>query len=472
MYHSPAPVTYHAIVCHDLHGGIARQGQIPWQAPQDLQWFRQQTQGLTKAVVMGRKTWDSLPRRPLPGRFNLILTRQVDQVEWDEPQLTGRFPSIEALSFWITQRTELTEVYLIGGVTIYRELIDRWPVQHLWITQIMGDFNCDRRLDNADLQYDRYRLATSRMYRDGTYWFRRQHWVRQTLSASNLAEVAYLELLSRVKLTGKLTPDRTRVGTLSVFGTNLEFDLRQGFPLLTTKRVFFRGVAEELFWFLQGDTNVKHLQQKKVHIWDGNTTREYLDSIGHSHRQEGDAGKIYGFQWRHWGASYTDCHQDYSGQGYDQVQQIIKLIRQTPQSRRILMSAWNPGDLHEMALPPCHVLYQFYVQASGRLDCQMYQRSADLFLGVPFNIASTALLTTLVAKTCGLRPGKIRLVFGDAHLYLNHLSVVDQQLQRTPKGFPQLIVLRQRDHLEDYQWSDLELRGYRPDSALKAPMAT
>ena len=469
------PITYHAIVCHDLQGGIAKEGTIPWKAPKDLRWFRQQTKGPGKAVVMGRKTWDSLPKKPLDGRINLILTGSISKIVWNPQTQIGFFPNINDLILWIAYNKDITDVYIIGGAIIFRELLQRVPIQHLWVTQIMADFNCDTCLNPSDIPYDKFILETSCMYNDHEHWFRRQHWIHKDYHVQqyhSIEEIRYLELLQTVKLTGKLTKDRTGVGTLSVFGKSLEFDLACGFPLLTTKRVFFRGVAEELFWFLKGDTNVKNLQAKGIHIWDGNTSREYLDKIGHYNRLEGDAGKIYGFQWRHWGAKYIDCYTDYQGHGYDQIQEVINLIRTNPNSRRILFSAWNPQDLADMALPPCHVLYQFYVQQDGCLACQMYQRSADLFLGVPFNIASTALLTTLIATTCDRKPGKIRVVFGDAHIYLNHLDAVEEQLNRLPRSFPKLTIKHKRERLEDYQWSDLLLEGYNPHPAIKAPMAT
>jgi dihydrofolate reductase/thymidylate synthase len=289
------------------------------------------------------------------------------------------------------------------------------------------------------------------------------------MSDGNTGEEAYLDLVRRVIEDGVERDDRTGVGTKALFAERLQFDLRNGFPLLTTKRVFWRGVAEELLWFISGSTNANQLSDKGVKIWEANGKREFLDSRGLTEREEGDLGPVYGFQWRHFGAPYTDMHADYTGQGVDQLANIIETIRTNPNDRRMVMSAWNPSDLAEMALPPCHLLCQFFV-AEGRLSCQMYQRSCDLGLGVPFNIASYALLTHLVATVTGLGVGKLTLCLGDAHVYLNHIGPLKQQLERTPRAFPTLRVAT-RDSIDEFTFDDLELEGYAPDKTIKMTMA-
>ena len=246
----------------------------------------------------------------------------------------------------------------------------------------------------------------------------------------------------------------------SIFGAFLEHDLQEGFPLLTTKKVFFRGVIEELAWFLRGSTNVQELKDKNVHIWDKNA-EEYDIQNGI------DAGGIYGFLWRHMGAKYVDCHTDYTEKGIDQITSIINDIKHSPNSRRHVLCAWNPSI--PASLPPCHVLYQFYVQ-EGKLSVQMYQRSADLFLGVPFNIASTALLTHLIANECDLDVGTMRIIFGDAHIYTNHVQAVHEQLGRIPKRFPQISIVREKDNLWNLKEEDIELLSYDPEPAIRAEM--
>jgi len=284
-------------------------------------------------------------------------------------------------------------------------------------------------------------------------------------------EMQYLNLIRKIIDTGNSRDDRTGTGTLSVFGAQMRFSLRDGrFPLLTTKKVFYRGIAEELFWFIRGSTSAKELQERNVRIWDGNSSREFLDSIGLTEREEGDLGPVYGFQWRHFGAEYTNMHADYSGQGVDQLAQVIDRCKNKPNDRRNILCAWNPADLDKMALPPCHCLVQFYV-AGGELSCQLYQRSADMGLGVPFNIASYALLTVMIAHVTGLKPGEFIHTLGDAHVYCNHIEALETQLEREPREFPKLKIKRKVDNIEDFTIDDFEVIGYNPHGKIVMAMA-
>ena len=256
-------------------------------------------------------------------------------------------------------------------------------------------------------------------------------------------EYEYINLIKKILKSGKPRSDRTGTGTISHFGAQMRFSLQETFPLLTTKRVFFRGVLEELLWFIKGSTNSKLLSDKNVKIWDDNGTREFLDSRGLHNNEVGDLGPVYGFQWRHFGAEYKGCHHDYKEQGIDQLQNVINQIRTNPTDRRIIMSAWNPIDTPKMALPPCHVFSQFYVnQVDNELSCQMYQRSADMGLGVPFNIASYALLTIMIAHVTGYKPGEFIHTIGDAHVYKNHVEPLKEQIERVPREFPVLRIKR------------------------------
>jgi thymidylate synthase len=260
----------------------------------------------------------------------------------------------------------------------------------------------------------------------------------------------YHRLIKLVLDEGKARNDRTGTGTIGVFGAQARFDLREIFPLVTTKKVHLRSIIHELLWFLRGDTNTAYLRQNGVTIWD-----EWADNLG-------DLGRIYGAQWRSW--------RGVEGRTVDQIDAAVNLIRESPESRRIIVSAWNPAELGEMALPPCHVLFQFYVQ-EGELSCQLYQRSADLFLGVPFNIASYALLTLMVAQVCGLRPGEFIHTFGDLHLYRNHLDQARTQLEREPRALPRMQLNPLRRELADFVYEDFTLEGYDPHPAIKAPVA-
>lgn len=290
----------------------------------------------------------------------------------------------------------------------------------------------------------------------------------------NNEEHKYLQLLQSIIETGTKRDDRTGTGVYSTFGERLKFNLRDGtIPVLTTKRVYWKGVVEELLFFVKGLTDNKYLQEKNVRIWDGNTRREYLDNNGLSHLEEDDMGPIYGFNWRHFGADYDNCHTDYSGQGIDQLAKAIDLIKKDPTSRRIVVNAWNPIVIDKACLYPCHIMFQFYVDVEkGELSCQMYQRSVDCFLGLPFNITSYALLTYMVADICGLKTGDLIMVLGDTHVYSNHIEQCQKQLEREPKEFPKLVIKKHHETLEEYEYTDFELVGYNPCPSIKAPMAT
>lgn len=250
----------------------------------------------------------------------------------------------------------------------------------------------------------------------------------------------------------------------------MRFNLRNSFPLLTTKRVFWRAVVEELLWFIKGSTNAKLLQEKGIHIWDGNSSREFLDKCGFTEREEGDLGPIYGFQWRHFGAKYRDCNYDYTDEGVDQLKQIIQTLKTNPNDRRMIMSAWNPVDTAQMALPPCHCLVQFYV-SNNELSCQLYQRSADMGLGVPFNIASYALLTYIIAHITDFKPGDFIHTTGDTHIYINHIESLKTQIKRKPRAFPKLVINRKVTDIEDFKYDDFKLIDYFPHNQIKMQMA-
>ena len=256
----------------------------------------------------------------------------------------------------------------------------------------------------------------------------------------------YLELLNRILTEGVVKGDRTGTGTMSVFGNQMRFNLEDGFPLLTTKKLHLKSIIHELLWFLKGDTNVRYLQENGVRIWN-----EWAD-------ENGELGPVYGHQWRSW--------PDYNGGAIDQIAQVVDQIKHNPDSRRMLVSAWNVAEVNKMALPPCHTMFQFYV-ANGKLSLQLYQRSADLFLGVPFNIASYALLLMMVAKVCGLEPGEFIHTFGDAHIYLNHFEQVKLQLSREPRPLPRMVINRDVTDIFDFKYEDFTIEGYDPYPLIK-----
>lgn len=260
----------------------------------------------------------------------------------------------------------------------------------------------------------------------------------------------YHQLLQRVLSEGTTRDDRTGTGTLSIFGHQMRFDLSEGFPLVTTKKLHLKSIIHELLWFLAGDTNIKYLKDNGVRIWD-----EWAD-------ENGNLGKVYGYQWRSWAKN--------ANESIDQIAQVVDSIKNNPQSRRHIVTAWNPADIETMALPPCHTLFQFYV-ANGKLSCQLYQRSADIFLGVPFNIASYALLTMMMAQVCGLQPGNFVHTFGDAHIYNNHLEQVNLQLGRTPRKLPQMHLNPQVKDIFAFRYEDFTLTDYNPYPHIKGKVA-
>ena len=293
----------------------------------------------------------------------------------------------------------------------------------------------------------------------------------------------YLDLLDKICREGVVRGDRTGTGTKGIFGYQMRFNLAEGFPLLTTKKVFLKGVIHELLWFLRGDTNIKYLVENGVHIWDSDAFRYYnelcvkhgvlpvdLDTFLAAAGVEspiegyrfGDLNHVYGYQWRSWPKA--------SGEVVDQIANVINTLKTNPTSRRMIVSAWNVADVEDMALPPCHTMFQFFV-AEGKLSCQLYQRSADTFLGVPFNIASYALLTMMIAKECGLELGDFVHTLGDAHLYLNHLEQADEQLKREPRELPKMYLNPEVKSIFDYTYEDFTLEGYDPHPAIKAPLS-
>ena len=293
----------------------------------------------------------------------------------------------------------------------------------------------------------------------------------------------YLELLDKICREGVVRGDRTGTGTKGIFGYQMRFDLSEGFPLVTTKKLFLKGVIYELLWFLRGDTNIKYLVDNGVHIWDSDAFRYYnelcikhgvlpvdmdtfLSAVGVESPIEGyrfgDLNNVYGYQWRSWPTG--------DGGAIDQIKKVIETIKTNPNSRRMIVSAWNVADVDSMALPPCHTMFQFFV-AEGKLSCQLYQRSGDTFLGVPFNIASYALLTMMIAKECGLEPGEFIHTLGDAHLYLNHQEQAEEQLSREPRSLPKMHLNPAVESIFDYKYEDFTLEGYEPHPAIKAPLS-
>ena len=458
------------------NGGIGFQGKLPWQVQEDMKFFRTLTtetkdNTLRNAVVMGRNTWNSIPERfrPLAGRLNVVVSRAA--VDPSYPSVVVQ-PSWEEARKFLEDAPDIETIYVIGGAQLYREVAGDPKCSGAYHTRLMfahpppTDVSFDP-LPCPD-QFDVQSLGTFfRPECAGEFlWYKRKPETERPHE-----EQQYLKLIQTILQQGKFRVDRTGTCTYSVFGERTRWDLRNStLPLLTTKKVFWKGVAAELLWMISGSTNGNLLSAQGVRIWDGNGSREALDRLGLHHREVGDLGPIYGFQWRHFGASYQTMHTDYQGTGVDQLQRLIQLIKTNPTDRRLILNSWNVTDLPSMALPPCHVMCQFYVEGNY-LSCQMYQRSADVGLGVPFNIASYALLTHMIAHVCGLEAKELIHIMGDTHIYSNHVEALKQQIKRTPYPFPQLRFVRPVESIDDFQLSDFQLENYRHHESLPMPMA-
>ena len=505
-------------------GGIGYKGDLPWpRINKDMNIFKTSTtsfdekDGIKNVVIMGRKTWDSLPKnyKPLSDRINVIISRTLKTEDLGYENCYVYDNLNEALEIY---KDEDYNTWVIGGSSLYNEAIKHEDCNFVFVTKIFNRYLCDTYFGGEDGCQELYQevYRSNNLYQDevkfkfcvykrDNFEIKNSHktWLNYIFKdykneievdnnyGNNLAancfefnmehpENQYLNLIKDIMRNGRKRMDRTGTGTYSVFGRQLRFDIREYFPILTTKRVYWKGVVEELLWFLKGDTNINHLIEKNVHIWDGNSTREYLDKIGLVNREERDGGPIYGFQWRHFGAKYNTMYDNYEGCGVDQFAECLNLIRNNPESRRIIMSAWNPSSMKEMCLPPCHVMYQFYVDVeNNEISCHMYQRSADVFLGLPFNICSTALLTHIMASLTDRKVGDIIISLGDAHIYSNHLEQCKIQIERIPRDWPILKIngcglcgwSEGINNVEDFKFENFELLGYSPHPTIKAEMA-
>eukprot|EP00808_Paulinella_micropora_P024475 g15460.t1 len=487
-----------------LTNGIGFKGGLPWpRIPGDMAFFKKITSEEAppekmNAVIMGRKTWESIPAqfRPLPDRYNIVISSQSAlRDELNAMKNVQACSSFQEAVKTATSSPQIAQVFIIGGGGVYKEAMQSSLCRKIYLTQVLKQYECDtflspidmsrfRVVQNGDVLTEKgvpYQMITLEATNGEA---KKTEIVTPQKKNKSIAvpagtplsfgsaheEQQYLDLIKSVIEKGNKRGDRTGVGTLSRFGAQFRFSLGDQFPLLTTKRVFFRGVAEELLWMIRGCTDAKELSTKGVKIWDDNGSRAFLDKNGFHERREGDLGPVYGFQWRHFGAEYKGPDASYEGKGHDQLKEVIDLIKNSPDSRRIVMSAWNAPDVRSMALPPCHVMAQFYVH-ENKLSCHLYQRSADLGLGVPFNIASYSLLTYLIAHFTGLQPGEFIHSFGDAHVYLNHVEALREQLKRTPRPFPKLKIKSEAKDIFSVQYSHLELVDYNPYPTIKMDMA-
>lgn len=455
------------IVAIDAGNGISKSGDIPWNSREDMKFFRDTTLGKKKnAVIMGRLTYESIPEdhRPLEGRKCIIISRTWKQEAHPEISV---YPSLsDALAGIGGAINSYDDVFIAGGEQLYAEAIRdfMYLCKKIYVTKFKSDYTCDQFFPFEEVKGIR-QLADPVKTRDYT---------RYTFLPSEIhGEVQYIDLLRKIKDTGESKPDRTGVGTKSIFGARMEFDLRDRIPILTTKRIFHELIAKELIFFVSGKTDTRILTDQGVKIWQGNTSRKFLEDRGLKYN-EGDMGPLYGFQWRHWNAEYAGCDEDYTEKGTDQLKNLIETIRKDPHSRRHILSSWNVDQLDMGVLAPCHILAQFNVSSDRKwLDCQLYQRSGDMFLGVPFNITSYALLTAMIAHVCQLKPRTLIHIIGDAHIYNNHGEQVSRQIKRTPRPFPRLSFREatRLHEIDDFGINSFIIEGYNSWPAITADMA-
>ncbi len=454
----------------------------------DMVKFRILTQG--GALIMGRLTFESMGSVPLVGRLSIVVTKQQpDQQNDDRTRRVANASSLEE-AIVLAKRLELAP-WVVGGVGLIQEAMARHDCERVYITKVARAFDhCTVFFPVARqtelLLFNGFSLVgVSEMFATDqvneqfpdVFVYQIQEWGKgEKLGLSPVMlhphpEMQYLNLLREVLTTGSERGDRTGTGVRSLFQRSMRFDLSSGkFPLLTTKKVSFKTVVKELLWIVSGCTDVRVLEAQGVSIWTGNSSRGFLDAQGLTAYQVGDIGPAYGFQLRHSGATYEGCEADYTGKGVDQLAEVIRLIKEDPRSRRILFNLWNVSDLKKMALPPCAMMAQFYVD-KGRLSCAMYQRSADLFLGVPFNIASYSLLTCMIAQVCNLEVGEFVHHLGDVHLYSTHFGVVQEQLDRVPSEWPCLVMDPRVKDIDEFRVESVDVVGYRPGLPLRAVMA-
>lgn len=464
---------------------IGRDDKLLFRFQHDMDFFREMTIG--NIIVMGYNTYLSIGKQPLKGRINIILTsktelynNQRDNFEFDREY----FMSYEM--FMEIYNSYKPVVFVIGGSKIYYLFIEKATFVYLTDIKTNNEKEIKFELENEPnifLNYfpNKFKLKTvsSKIFsKNKLYSYRFLKYEKTELESS---EVQYTNLLKNILTNGNTRSDRTQTGTVSIFGTQLRFNISETIPLMTLKQVPFRIILEELLWFCRGDTDAKILQRKGIYIWNGNTSREFLDSQGLNHYEEGVLGAGYGFQWRHQGAEYKQEYADTSKVqenigGFDQLEYIENLLKTDPFSRRIVLSAWNPSDFNKTSLVPCHILLQFYVEEINdekHLSCQFYMRSNDVFLANVFNVVSYSILTYILALKCDMKPKEIIYTCGDSHIYLNHLEQVNKILERDMRPLPKLIL---NDSLKYKDWkqmeeTDFELIGYFPHSPVKAVMA-
>jgi thymidylate synthase len=421
---------------------------LPWgRIQEDMNHFKKiTTSHKNNAVIMGKRTFESMAHQPLKDRVNIVVSKSI-LLTPPYPENVKFTPSLsDAIN--VAKGLQCPNIFIIGGISLIEEALQRNDICNIYITIV--NLRCDYCLKyNYELPSS-FIKSEERHTHDCSYYT----YTRKT------GEEEYINLVKDVLTNGESRDDRTGVGTIGLFGKHFTMDISNSFPLLTSKRVWWKGVLEELLFFISGSTDTKILEEKGVNIWKGNTSREFLDKRGLHNLKEGEYGKSYGYQWRKFGDKV------------DQLKTLIDGIKNDPFSRRHYMTAWNPLELDNIPLPACHLSCQFYVSNDNKkLSCQVYMRSCDVFLGLPFNIASYACLTYMICHLTNLQPHTLSFCLGDTHIYKNHIQQCQEMIQRPLRSFPKLVVKRKVESIDDFKGEDFEIIGYNPHPTIKAEMA-
>lgn len=457
-------------------GAFSNFGRLPWNVKKDIDYFKQITsknykKNCKNVLIMGKNTYFSKKKLEDENRIELILSSTEKGDNY--------FESLDsALSYCHKISDQIGKIFVIGGKNLIEQASFHEKCEEILLSVLQFDMDKDNYIIfdksiNYSTIIENYREISLKTQKDHCkinncsvnieyYHFSRYY----------TDEIKYLYLMDKVLKTGEERQDRTSIGTFSLFGEQLEFDLTNSFPLLTTKKLNFKNIVNELLWFLSGSTDTTFLKENNVNIWNGNTSREFLDKRGLCDYKEGETGPLYGYQWRHFGGDFRNPHSN--NKGVDQIDRMLHLLKTEPESRRIYMSAWNPCDLDKMCLEPCHVSFQLYVSKGEYLMGKLYLRSNDLFLGAPWNIACYSLLIYMFAHLSGYKPGKLFYTIGDSHIYKNHIEQVKEQIERPLRPFPKLNILKNNKEyktFEDFDINSFELLDYNPHPYIKADMA-
>ena len=459
---------------------------------EDMKYFRKITsdnyyKDKPNVLIMGYNTFKSIGK-PLPNRLNIVISKNhTDELD---DQSVVNFRSLNEVFQYLEFKDDVGKIFVIGGASIYIEVFKNYlpmidTLHYTQVTCLVSNIAESQQLKYCDLpiielinkQYlvnvntterigkGKYYDLDKNVYLDKTFEYSFN--VYQNCNTINIEENQYLNLLKEILFENNIKESRN-ANVYSKFGTRMEFDLRNGFPIITTKRVPWKTVLRELLWFISGSTDNRILKDKRVNIWNANGSREFLDSRG-LNLETDDLGPVYGFQWRHFGAEYVDFDTDYNGQGIDQLRNIINEIKSNPSSRRLILNSWNAIDIDKMALPPCHVMVQFNIDKEF-IDCQLYQRSGDMFLGVPFNITSYAFLLHIIGHLTNYIPRKLVHIIGDSHIYSEHIDAVNKQLMRVPNRFPHLTIKGELHDIDDIDENVFQIVNYDCYSTISAPM--